>query len=122
MPRERDKRMTSRSPEHRTTLLRQELDRFIRVVASQMGPQRILLFGSLAGGKMGEWSDLDLVVIADTTEDRGMIVDDAILPRITGTEERPHLYRWFCSGRKEQTYDRLNLSSIDLFHRLSSTD
>ena len=47
-------------------LLRQELARFIEIVTQQMQPERIILFGSCATGQIGEWSDLDLVVIAPT--------------------------------------------------------
>ena len=52
--------------EHRAQVLQSELDRFIRIVCEQMQPERVVLFGSLAHGRVHEWSDLDLVVIADT--------------------------------------------------------
>jgi predicted nucleotidyltransferase len=51
----------------RERLLRQELARFIEIVAQQMQPECIILFGSLATGQVDEWSDLDLVVIAETS-------------------------------------------------------
>ena len=47
-------------------MLRQELVRFIEIVTQQMQPESIILFGSLATGHVGEWSDLDLMVIANT--------------------------------------------------------
>jgi len=58
--------MTTEAAEARATLLRQELARFIEIVTQQMQPESIILFGSLAAGQVDEWSDLDLVVIADT--------------------------------------------------------
>ena len=58
--------MTTEAAAARATLLRQELARFIEIVTQQMQPESIILFGSLATGHVGEWSDLDLVVIANT--------------------------------------------------------
>jgi predicted nucleotidyltransferase len=58
--------MTTEVAVARERLLRQELARFIEIVVQQMQPERIILFGSLATGQVDEWSDLDLVVIADT--------------------------------------------------------
>lgn len=47
--------------------MQEELLRFLRVIVSQMKPHQVLLFGSLATDTVDEWSDLDLVVITDTT-------------------------------------------------------
>lgn len=58
--------MTTEAAAARAKLLRQELARFIEIVTRQMQPERIILFGSCATGHIGEWSDLDLVVIAPT--------------------------------------------------------
>src|SRR5262245_12416495 len=58
--------MTTEAAVARERLLRQELARFIEIVVQQMQPERIILFGSLAIGQVEEWSDIDLVVIADT--------------------------------------------------------
>ena len=58
--------MTTEATASRVRLLQQELARFIEVVTQQMQPESIILFGSLATGQVGEWSDLDLVVIANT--------------------------------------------------------
>lgn len=43
-----------------------ELDRFIETVVPRMEPERIIVFGSFASGDLDEWSDLDLVIIANT--------------------------------------------------------
>jgi predicted nucleotidyltransferase len=58
--------MTMAASAARERFLRQELARFIEIVAQQLQPERIILFGSLATGQVDAWSDLDLVVIADT--------------------------------------------------------
>ena len=52
--------------EARAALLRSELERFVAVVSAELRPERIILFGSVAEGKIGEWSDLDLVVVMET--------------------------------------------------------
>ena len=58
--------MTTEGAAAREKLLRQELQRFIKVVTQHMQPECIILFGSLAAGQVDEWSDLDVVVIAAT--------------------------------------------------------
>ena len=50
----------------RRALLEAELARYVRILRAQYAPQRILLFGSLASGQVGEWSDIDLVIIKET--------------------------------------------------------
>jgi len=52
--------------EQRRAKLLSELDRFIEVVVPALQPERIIVFGSYATGHIHEWSDLDLVVIAET--------------------------------------------------------
>jgi len=58
--------MTTEAAAARATLLRRELAHFIEIVTQQVQPESIILFGSLATGQVDEWSDLDLVVIANT--------------------------------------------------------
>jgi hypothetical protein len=58
--------MTTEAAAARERLLRQELARFIDIVVEHMQPEQIFLFGSLAAGHVSEWSELELVVIADT--------------------------------------------------------
>lgn len=50
----------------RAGLLQDELVRFVGVILQQMRPRQILLFGSVARGEIHEWSDLDLVVVAES--------------------------------------------------------
>jgi len=58
--------MATEAAAARAQLLQQELARFIEIVTQQLHPESIILFGSLATGQVEEWSDLDLVVIANT--------------------------------------------------------
>ncbi len=53
--------------EQRRTLLEAELKRWVRLLIENYNPQRILLFGSLATGEVDEWSDVDLVVVKETS-------------------------------------------------------
>ncbi|MDN5347182.1 MAG: uncharacterized protein PWP65_746 [Clostridia bacterium] len=46
--------------------LREELGRISRIIIENCRPEKIILFGSLAGGKVNEYSDLDLVVVMNT--------------------------------------------------------
>lgn len=50
----------------RTALLTTELERFITVISSEMQPEQVVLFGSAVQSQVNEWTDLDLVVIAET--------------------------------------------------------
>jgi predicted nucleotidyltransferase len=53
--------------EERRALLEAELGRWVRLLIENYNPQRILLFGSLATGEVDEWSDVDLVVVKETS-------------------------------------------------------
>ena len=57
--------MQAEDPSRRHRLER-ELARFVRVLREHYAPQRIVLFGSLATGDVGPWSDIDLVVVKET--------------------------------------------------------
>ena len=56
----------------RMELLEAELRRFVEVASEEFGAERIIVFGSLARAMdegaqtLNEWSDLDLVVVAET--------------------------------------------------------
>lgn len=49
--------------------LENELENIVRSIESNYQPEKIILFGSLAQGKAGEGSDVDLLVIKDTDKD-----------------------------------------------------
>ena len=59
--------MVDRVAAKRAALLREELTRSVQIILSQMQPRQVLLFGSLATGRVDEWSDLGLVIVAETT-------------------------------------------------------
>jgi predicted nucleotidyltransferase len=50
----------------REILLQKELDRMVKILKQKYCPQKIILFGSLANGKLKDWSDLDLLIIKGT--------------------------------------------------------
>jgi len=50
------------SPE-RKKLLNQELARYLRLLTEHGNPEKVILFGTLAKGRVHEWSDIDLVVV-----------------------------------------------------------
>lgn len=39
----------------------------MHVLTTQYHPEKVILFGSMAEGTVGEWSDIDLVIIKDTS-------------------------------------------------------
>ncbi len=53
--------------EERKTQLFEALDHLLPVLISEYQPDKIVLFGSLARGEVKRWSDLDLLIIKDTT-------------------------------------------------------
>jgi len=50
----------------RHALLEMELARYVKILLESYHPERILLFGSLATEQVGEWSDIDLVIIKES--------------------------------------------------------
>jgi len=54
------------SPQERRRLLEEELQRFVEILRQEIDPERIILFGSLATGEIGPWSDIDLVIVMKT--------------------------------------------------------
>ena len=49
-----------------STTLNRELNRVIKRLILRYRPEKIILFGSLASGRPGAWSDIDLAVIKKT--------------------------------------------------------
>lgn len=69
----------------RRALMEDELQRCLSVLRTNYQPQKVLLFGSMADGNTGEWSDLDLVIIKETNQrflDRIKEVIQILQPRI----------------------------------------
>ena len=52
----------------RKEALEKELHGIVATLVEKYKPEKIILFGSLATGKMHEWSDIDLLIIKETNE------------------------------------------------------
>lgn len=62
-----DRSETRRYSLKRKQLLDQELARYVRLLTEHGEPEKVILFGSLVGGQIHEWSDIDLIVVEKTT-------------------------------------------------------
>ena len=72
----------------RRALLERELARWLPLLIAHERPDKIILFGSYCTGQIGEWSDLDVVIIKETTApflDRTRQVLELLKPRV-GTD------------------------------------
>jgi len=77
--------MAGQPAQSRQALLEAELERYLPLLREHYHPERILLFGSLARGEVGDWSDLDLVIIKETGKrflDRTKEVMQLLEPRV----------------------------------------
>ena len=52
----------------RQTKLKNTLEQILQILVTDYQPGKIILSGSLAKAEVGEWSDLDLVIIKDTSK------------------------------------------------------
>jgi predicted nucleotidyltransferase len=48
--------------------LAEALEHILRILTAQYRPEKVILFGSMANANVREWSDLDLVIIKETTQ------------------------------------------------------
>jgi uncharacterized protein len=53
-------------PQARRALLEKELKRYLPILQNHYSLHKVILFGSLASDQIEEWSDLDLVIVAET--------------------------------------------------------
>lgn len=51
----------------RKRLLDQELSRCLDVLIRKGNPEKVILFGTMAKGGVHEWSDIDLIVVEETS-------------------------------------------------------
>jgi len=51
----------------RETKLNKAVVHILSVLTAQYQPQKVILFGSMATDTVGEWSDIDLVIIKETS-------------------------------------------------------
>lgn len=73
------------SVEERQADLRKELDRIVDIIVKEYHPDKIIVFGSLAEDKVHEWSDIDMLVIKDSSErpiDRCLELFRLIKPKV----------------------------------------
>ncbi|MBI1929194.1 nucleotidyltransferase domain-containing protein [Candidatus Poribacteria bacterium] len=49
-------------------MLDEQLPQIVSAIIREYNPEKIILFGSLATGTTGEWSDIDLLVIKETDQ------------------------------------------------------
>jgi predicted nucleotidyltransferase len=47
--------------------LNKTLEQILTTLITKYQPEKVILFGSMATGNVGEWSDLDLVIIKNTS-------------------------------------------------------
>lgn len=47
--------------------LDKELTRIVDVVVKKYQPEKIILFGSMAEGRIHEWSDIDMLIVKETS-------------------------------------------------------
>jgi predicted nucleotidyltransferase len=69
--------------------LNTELDRVVDVLVNSYNPQKIILFGSLATGKVHEYSDIDLIVVKESDKgfyERLKEVGLLVMPEVCGTD------------------------------------
>lgn len=53
---------------NRQKTLNQVLKNVLDTLVTRYRPEKVILFGSMAEGRTGEWSDLDLVIIKETSQ------------------------------------------------------
>ena len=61
-------RYTVSMNEERQAKLNQALERILLTLATEYQPEKVILFGSMAQASVREWSDLDLVIIKNTSK------------------------------------------------------
>ena len=51
---------------NRSQKLKQALEQILHTLITQYKPEKVILFGSMASGNVGEWSDIDLLIVKET--------------------------------------------------------
>jgi len=59
-------KLDTQTAAQRKEALEEELRRIIALLVEKYQPEKIVLFGSLATGRINEWSDIDLLIIKET--------------------------------------------------------
>ncbi|MFZ1401019.1 MAG: nucleotidyltransferase domain-containing protein [Candidatus Promineifilaceae bacterium] len=90
----------------RDSLLQTELSRYLKLIKQYYKPYKIYLFGSMAAGTTNRWSDLDMVIVADTKErflERTRQVMTLLRPRI-GLDILVYTPEEFAQMREDRTF------------------
>jgi len=66
------------SGEERGKALKAELERILEILRKRVNPEKVILFGSLASGRLKPESDIDLLIVQDSR--------DSIFNRVTKIE------------------------------------
>lgn len=59
--------MIAQTPAERKQRLEQELARYRRILSESGDLERVIVFGSLATGHVHAWSDIDLIIVRQTS-------------------------------------------------------
>jgi predicted nucleotidyltransferase len=65
--------------------LQAELDRYLNLLLGRVAPEKVILFGSLARDEVKAWSDIDLIIVANTKArflDRSKEMLQLLQPRV----------------------------------------
>jgi predicted nucleotidyltransferase len=84
------------------------IHKMVRRLIEKYQPQQIILFGSFASGETDEDSDIDLLIIKDTTE--------------SPLERRVHVRRLVSDSERHIPFSPLVLTPEELAHRLALGD
>ncbi len=77
--------MSNQQRTERQAILEREIERYVALLKQHLHPERIILFGSLAGDTPHDWSDIDLVVVCESDQrflDRVKAVMRLLQPRV----------------------------------------
>lgn len=77
--------MPAKTHNRRAKALQTELERILPIIVSEYEPAKVIVFGSVATGEVGEWSDIDMVIVKETDErffERIDTVLELIKPRL----------------------------------------
>ncbi|MBA7655669.1 hypothetical protein ES703_63576 [subsurface metagenome] len=59
-------KLDTQTSTQRKEALQEELRRIIAILVEKYQPEKMVLFGSLAAGRINEWTDIDLLIIKET--------------------------------------------------------
>jgi predicted nucleotidyltransferase len=89
----------------RKAALEAELARILPLLIDEYGAEKVIVFGSLATGEVGEWSDIDVVVVKQTKKRFFRRLDEVLTltrPRVAADilVYTPAEFERMCEGRR----------------------